>query len=234
MQRREFLRVVVPMSLAPKLLLGQQPGSAPPPPAPVPWTLGLNPATPLPETVVADEIGLTELHFFSAVQHSTLRQLAAGLLPPLDGKPGALQAAAPEFLDFLIGVSSTNRKQVYQTGLDWLETQAQTQHQRSFATLNEAEVGSLIQPWLRTWMTDHPPTEPHADFINIAHADIRTATINSRLWSEAPAKGAQDKTPVELFWQPIEPDIAWDRVPRPSPAAVAAPKSEHSIPAYPR
>ena len=234
MQRRDFLRAVVPLTLAPKLLLGQQAASPPPPPAPVPWTVGLNPATPLPETVIADEVGITELRFFSTLQMATLRKLAQTLLPPLAGKPGALQAAAPEFLDFLIGVSSANRKQVYQGGLDWLETEAQTRHQRAFAALDEAQAGSLLQPWLRTWMTDHPPSEPHADFINIAHADIRTATVNSRLWSDAPTHGAQDETPVELFWQPIEPDISWDRMIHPSPATIAAPKSEHSLPAYPR
>ena len=234
MQRRDFLRAVVPLSLTAKLLLAQQSPPAPPPPAPVPWTLGLNPATPLPETVVADEIGLTELRFFSPAQMSTLRHLAAILLPPLGGKPGALEAAAPEFLDFLIGVSSANRKQVYQSGLDWLESEAQARHKQAFSTLTEPDAGSLIQPWLRTWMTDHPPSEPHADFINIVHADIRTATINSRLWNDAPTRGAQDKTPVELFWQPIEPDISWDRATRPSPTTIAAPKSEHSLPAYPR
>lgn len=234
MQRRDFLRVVVPLTLTPKLLLSQQSTPAPPPPAPVPWTLGLNPATPLPATVVADDVGLTELRFFSTLQMATLRKLADVLLPPLGGKPGALQAAAPEFLDFLLGVSSANRKQVYQGGLDWLETQAQTRYKRDFAALDETQAGSLLQPWLRTWMTDHPPTEPHADFINIAHADIRTATINSSLWNDAPTHPAQEETPVELFWQPIEPDLFGDRSTRSPAAAIAAPKSEHSIPAYPR
>lgn len=234
MQRRDFLRAVVPISLAPKLLLAQQSQPAPPPAAPVPWTLGLNPATPLPQTVIADDVALTELHFFTATQMATLRQLAAVLLPPLGGKPGALQAAAPEFLDFLIGASSTSRKQVYQGGLDWLETQAQTRFHHPFAALNETQAGSLLQPWLRTWMTDHPPTEPHADFINIAHADIRTATINSQLWNNAPTREAQEETPSELFWQPIEPDLVGNRSTRSPAAAIAAPKSEHSIPAYPR
>lgn len=234
MQRRDFLRVVVPITLTPKLLLSQQAGSAPPPPAPVPWTLGLNPATPLPQTVVADEVGITDLRFFTAAQMTTLRKLAEVLLPPIGEKPGAIQAGAPEFLDFLIGASSTSRKEVYQHGLDWVEMQAQTQHRRSFAALDEEQAGSLIQPWLRTWMTDHPPSEAHADFINIAHTDIRTATVNSRLWSDAPAHGAQEATPVQLFWQPIEPDVSLSHATKMPSAAVAAPKSEHSIPAYPR
>lgn len=236
MQRREFLLAIGPIALTPKLLLAQQAGTAPAPPpaAPVPWTLGLNPATPLPQTVVADEVALTDLRFFSAVQMATLRKLAAVMLPPLGSKPGALQAAAPEFLDFLLSVSSANRKQVYQGGLDWLESQAQTQHKRSFASLEETQAGALIQPWLRTWMTDHPPSEPHADFINIAHSDIRAATINSKLWCDAPSRGAQEETPAELFWQPIEPDISAERSNRASPVTLAAPKSEHSIPAYPR
>ncbi len=184
--------------------------------------------------MVADEIGLTELRFFSTTQMATLRNLAAVLLPPLGGKPGALQAAAPEFIDFLIDASSTTRKQVYQGGLDWLESQAQARFHHPFAALDETQAASLLQPWLRTWMTDHPPTEPHADFINIAHADIRTATINSRLWNDAPTRDAQEKTPSELFWQPIEPDLFGNRSTRSPAATIAAPRSEHSLPAYPR
>jgi hypothetical protein len=44
MLRRDFVRTVISVCLAPKLLLSQQRATdAPPPPAPVPWTLGLNP-----------------------------------------------------------------------------------------------------------------------------------------------------------------------------------------------
>ena len=237
MLRRSFLRVLVPASLAPKLLLAQQgKGPAPPPPAPVPWTLGLNPATPLPHTVGAEEIAAGELRFFSQTQMGTLTRLADLLLPSMGGRPGSLQAGAPAFLDFLIGSSPANRKSVYVGGLDWLDGEAKRQYQRGFAQLSEEEAGAVVKPWLRAWMSDHPPQEEHADFVNIAHADIRMATINSRAWSAVPATGATESTPVALYWQPIEPVVFGDRgvCAATTPAVIAAPKSEHTVPAYPR
>ena len=46
MLRRDFVCAVVSVSFAPRLLLSQQTANpAPPPPAPVPWTMGLNPET---------------------------------------------------------------------------------------------------------------------------------------------------------------------------------------------
>src|SRR6204780_708066 len=114
MLRRDFVRAVAAVSLAPKLLWSQQTASsAPPPPAPVPWTLGLNPKTPLPVTEAADGIAETEASFFTSTQLATFTRLCDLLLPPLDSKPGALQAGTPLFLDFLIGSSPMPRKKVY-------------------------------------------------------------------------------------------------------------------------
>ena len=81
---------------------------------------------------------------------------------------------------------------------------------QSFAALDKTQADQLIHPWLRTWMNEHPPTEPYAHFINIVHNDIRTATINSEAWSQvAIAKGKQ--TPdVDLYWFPVDPDIRRD------------------------
>lgn len=238
MLRRDFVRAALTIGIAPRLLLAQQQGAtAPPPPAPIPWTLGLNPRTPLPEVEVAEDIAISEARFFSALQMQTLSRLADVLVPPFDGKPGALQSGVPEFLDFLIGNSPEVRKQVYAGGLDWLESEAQKKHNTAFAKLDEAQAGALITPWLRTWMNDHPPTEAHADFINIAHDEIRTATVNSRAWFDA-TKHSSESDPFNssLYWYPIEPDVRHeafdsDRVP---PHVQAVPKSDHPIPAYSR
>ena len=237
MLRREFVRSVVSVGLLPKALLAQQTSNpAPPPPAPTPWTLGLNPKTPIPATESPDGIAETEAKFFTAVQLATFTSLCDLLLPPLNGKPGALQAGTPIFLDFLIGSSSEARKHVYTSGLNWLDSEAKTKYKLPFAKLNEKQADSIIKPWLRTWMTDHPPTEAHADFINIAHEDIRTATVNSKAWNDASAAAGQDWVTGGLYWSPIDPDLAGlgatsTHLP---PHVQANPKTANTMPSYPR
>jgi hypothetical protein len=236
MLRRDFVRAVVSVGFAPRLLLSQQSANpAPPMPAPVPWTLGLNPRTPLPHTEVADEIAVMEQRFFSPVQMATLIRLCDVLLPPIGNKPGALQAETPLFLDFLIGSSPAARKKVYTGGLNWLDAESQKRFGKAFAKIDEAQADAILKPWLRTWMSDHPPTEPHADFVNIAHEDIRTATVNSKAWSNAPSSDAQASTETGLYWYPIDPDIYAATFDSPRmPHAIAAPKAAHTMPSYPR
>ncbi len=140
------------------------------------------------------------------------------------------------FLDFFIGSSPEQRQKIYAGGLDWLEESAQAKYKTTFAQLNEIQTGELIKPWLRTWMSDHPPTETHAEFINIAHDDIRSATVNSKAWDDIPSVGAEAKTEEGIYWLPIEPDLygenpAYDHT---SPHVLAMPKGGQKIPIYPR
>lgn len=237
MLRRDFVRFVVSLGLVPKALLAQQTvNPAPPPPAPVPWTLGLNPKTPLPVTEAADAIGVAEASCFTPAQLATFTRLCDLLLPPLGNKPGAVQAGTPMFIDFLIGSSPEARRKVYCGGLDWLDAEAKSQYKISFAKLSATQADALIKPWLRTWLSDHPPTERHADFINIAHDDIRTATMNSKAWDDASAAAGQDWVTGGLYWSPIEPDMAGlgataRHLP---PHMLAVPKTAHTMPSYPR
>ena len=76
------------------------------------------------EVGVADAGAETVPHFFSAPQLAALRRLSELLLPAMGETPGALEARAPEFLDFLIGESPAERKQLYRAGLDALNAGA--------------------------------------------------------------------------------------------------------------
>ncbi len=239
MKRREFVRTLAGACILPEVLLGQQTPSTtknplPPPPAPVPWTLGLNSKTPQPHTDVVDDVAATDPTFFTPVQMATLVHLSAVLVPPGNKRPGAVDAQAPQFLDFLIGDSPAPRKQLYTGGLDWLETESHRKYSAAFAKTSPEQADALLKPWLRTWMSDHPPTEPHADFVNIAHADIRTATMNSKAWNDAVDRA--DGNAQQMYWSPIDPDTSADNFravhQRPSPTQ-AAPKSSHTTPSYP-
>jgi hypothetical protein len=56
-------------------------------------------------------------------------------------------------------------------------------------------------------MSDHPPVEPHARFINLAHSDVRKATVNSQEWSDAARAAGRVETDQDLYWYPIDPDL---------------------------
>jgi hypothetical protein len=235
MQRRDFVKGIVAASVAAKTMLGQQAvtpvvPSTPPPvptaPGPVPWMRGLTEVKPLAMTpIVPDAVAQTNAHFFNDQQMATLRRFSEMLMPPLKGYPGAKDAGTPEFLDFLIGVSPSDRQQMYQSGLDRLDAESKQHFGVSFANLNAAQADQLIRPWLKTWMTDHPPEEPYAYFINIAHSDIRTATINSQAWSEATIAAGQREEDVGMYWFPVEPDLYRES---PAPIRGSAPHKRHS------
>jgi hypothetical protein len=221
MQRRDFVKAMMAATMTARSMLGQQaampvapsappaaPPAAPTAPGPVPWMRGLMEVKPLAITpLVPDAVARTQSHFFTEKQMATLRRLSEVLMPPFHGYPGATQAGTPEFLDFLIGASPADRQQMYRAGLDRLDADAAKHFSLSFAATNAAQADQLIRPWLRTWMTDHPPTEPYARFINVAHSDIRTATVNSQAWSDAATAAGKDEPEVGLYWFPVDPDL---------------------------
>jgi len=225
MRRRDFVKGILAASAAAKAMSAQQgtapaagaaakhvmPPAAPIAPGPVPWMRGLMEIKPLDiATLVPDAVAQTNASFFTETQAATLHRLCDVMMPPMHGRPGALEAGAPAFVDFLIGASPRDRQQMYQEGLDWLESEAQAKFGAPFAKMDDDEAGTLIRPWLRAWMTDHPPTEQYARFVNLAHADIRTATINSEAWSDAGRAQGQGTAGVDLYWYPVDPRLNRD------------------------
>lgn len=223
MRRRDFVKAMVAASISAQTMVGQQSAtpvapSAPPPvpptappaiaPGPVPWMSGLMEVKPLSMTpLVPDAVAQTNSHFFNEEQTAALRRLCELLLPPLKGYPGAIEAGTPEFLDFLIGTSPPERQLLYEAGFDRLNSDSKKRFGHLFAATSMAEAGELIRPLLVAWVPDHPPADPYIRFLNVAHSDIRTATINSQVWSEAARAAGETSPHVGLYWYPVDPDL---------------------------
>jgi hypothetical protein len=143
--------------------------------------------------------------FFSAQQFAALRGLSAILVPEMNGMPGAIQAGAPEFLDFLIGTSPADRQELYKSGLDALNSKAVKSFSKPFAEVDPAQAVSLLAP-LRTPWTFEEPSDPLARFLRAAKEDVRTATFNSREWNTARSSGPAARRGGGLgqYWYTIE------------------------------
>jgi len=170
--------------------------------------------TPALETVAADTVAPPVApSFFTAGQFAALGKLGGLLMPPLNGHPGALEAGAPEFLDFLIGVSPAERQKLYRDGLDTLNAQARKKFNVAFADLDSTQADAILRPLLAVipWSEDLPK-DPARHFVAQAHRDFRTATQNSREWATAGAGGGRRGGRgggfgggVGLYWLPIDP-----------------------------
>ena len=190
MKRRKFIQT---MAAAPVLAVPVASAQAQQPARPAPAEM------PKLETSISDVAAAYTPKFFTALQFSALRKLSAILLPALGNNPGALEAEAPEFLDFLIGQSPAERQQIYRAGLDILNAQAMKQFKKNFADVDDTQANTLLAPLRIAW-TYNPPTEPLARFLREAKADVRTATMNSREWNTTGGR----RTGVGQYWYPID------------------------------
>lgn len=131
-------------------------------------------------------------------------------MPPMKNNPGALEAQAPEFLDFLLSASPEDRQKLYLSGLDGLEEQSIDKFQKSFCDLNAQQADAILKPLLvaRPWPEDLP-SDPMQNFIAQVHEDLRTATMNSREWSAAAEKSghlfSRGSRISGYYWKPIDP-----------------------------
>jgi len=159
--------------------------------------------------VQPDTAAETTTTFFSASQFSALNKLAEVLLPPIKNHPGALDAHAPEFLDFLISRSPVPSQHLYRNGLDGLNTSAQKHFRKSFAELDAKQADTIIRPLLvaRAWDKEEPK-DPMRRFMTEVHGDLRTATMNSAEWaaSGGSARG-RFNSGRRMYWKPIDPRV---------------------------
>jgi len=215
MKRRRFLQAVAAAPAAP---LAAQQAAAPPQAAPG----ARQPAGSFRGAQSAPqlEIAAADLSappaaptFFTPVQFAALRRLGNLLQPAMKGHPGALEAGAPEFLDFIVGISPVDRQKLYRDGLDALNARAKKQFQKSFADLDDRQADAIVRPQLVViaWSEDLP-RDPLKHFVAQAHRDFRTATQNSREWATSGASsgrrgGRGFGGGSGLYWLPIDPVV---------------------------
>jgi Gluconate 2-dehydrogenase subunit 3 len=149
-----------------------------------------------------DAVGRPLPHFFSATQFAALRRLSDLILPAISENPGALEAGAPEFLDFLIGQAPLPTRVVYLSGLDALNAHATAKYSKAFAGLDDTQADALLGPLHEPW-TWKEPTEPVALFLRHAKSDILTATMNSREWITATQRN-RGSAGNGTYWLPAE------------------------------
>lgn len=219
MKRRKFVQSLLAAPAVPVVLEGAQasppattPKQQPPPQANTPARQESRqpPSVAYLEVTEVDLTAAPAPHFFTSTQFANLRKLGAVMMPPLKNNPGALEAQAPEFLDFLISASPAPRQRSYQFGLDRVEAQAREKYQKSFCDLDAPQVDAILRPLLvaRPWPEDLPD-DPLKGFVAQVHEDLRTATMNSREWAAASEKSGHHFTRgfrgSGYYWFPIDP-----------------------------
>jgi hypothetical protein len=203
MKRRRFMQALAVAPAVPAL--AQQVRPAPPPGGRGRrGGLGAEQGVKEFEVTQPDAVADPTARFFTPAQFGALKKLSETLMPAMSGNPGAIECEAPEFLDFLIGVSPAERQQVYRGGLDGLNAKAKTKFSKSFAELDAQQVDAVIRPLLAAtpWAWDLPK-DPAMRFIAEVRTDVMTATRNSPVWGEK--AGVRGGGAGQLKWLPIDP-----------------------------
>lgn len=216
MKRRRFVQNLLVAPVAPAALAAQQTKPqqqpAPQPNTPARQVPRQPPEVPKLAVTQADLTSQPDQHFFTPDQFAALEKLGGVLMPPVKGNPGALDAGAPEFLDFLISVSPADRQKLYRDGLDGINARARQHFDKSFTDLDATQADAIIRPLLvaRFWPQDLP-NDPMKNFMAQVHEDLRTATANSREWAAASAASGRRQRGFNrstgYYWKPIDPVV---------------------------
>lgn len=154
------------------------------------------------DLTVPDAVADARHRHFTPQQYATLEKLANLIAPGYNGRPSAAQAEVPQFLDFLLSKSQTERQMLYTQGLDQLDIDARAKKSKPFAELSDADAGELLAPLKAKW-TWKAPEAQLPRFLREAKNDILRATANSKAWADA-AAGSRRGTGVNTYWDVID------------------------------
>ena len=163
------------------------------------------PAPEAPKTLTTEPDAASEpvLKTFNKAQFAALLRLGEILMPAAQDIPGASQAGAAAFLDFLIGVSPADRTTLYKAGLDRLNAEAQRRYNRSFAEITMEQAGPILAPLHAPW-SYRGPADSFASFLLAAKNDLIRATANSREYITVASQRRRSAGGAGQYWYPVE------------------------------
>jgi hypothetical protein len=205
MKRRRFIQAIAASPPTARLFAQRGSGQAGGPGPAVGQVPVDGQSAPTLQTTFSEAAATPIPSFFTPDQFAALRRLSDLFLPSINGNPGALEAGAPEFLDFYTSVSGPTRQRFYKDGLDDLNTQARSKFRKPFADLSQQEADSIVKPMF----IPRGPLQALLDlgpFVNRAYQDIRTVTVNSPAWA-ASAATAGRRMPAPLYWKKVDPTV---------------------------
>lgn len=154
-------------------------------------------------TAAPDTVAEPVLRFFNPAEMATLRKIADVLVPARAAAPGAKAAGAPEFLDFLLSASPSDRQELYRTGVSLLEQLASQKYSKPFAQLSAEEAEALLEPVKRPW-TYNDPTDQLERFLKAAKLDCLQATLSSREFAAAMSTRSRSAMGMGTYWYPLD------------------------------
>ncbi len=159
--------------------------------------------TPNTPVTPADETARTVIRTFNADQMTALSKLGELMAPAWDGKPGAAEAGAAEFLDFLVGCSPESRISLYKSGLDTLNHLSREKFGKMFALTTSSEADTLLTPLREPWSYGSAGKADLHAFLLAAKEDLLRATVNSRPYIDAVSQVRRPRNASSFYWYPI-------------------------------
>jgi hypothetical protein len=192
MKRRELLYSLLGVSGLPAFVQAQQPVT---PPA----TEELPPLQLTHPSQLAEGV----LKFFAPAEFAAFRHLGNVIMPAADSEPGALDAKAPEFLDFLLSESPNELQALYRNGIRELEKRSLQRHKQNFPKLPPAGIKDVLSPLEGPW-SYRGPAEPFAQFLQASKIAFYQATVNSREWADAQSARRRGAAGTNTYYLPVE------------------------------
>ena len=181
MKRRKWLQSVITAPALAASTASPQASAQQPAATPVARSVDDAPKLPLASPEQVSDAGK---RFLSDLQRSTLTALCAQVLPAKNGRPGAVDAGVPDFLDFLLSQSPAARQTLYRSGLDRLNAEARRRFQKDFASIAPTDAAPLLAPLENPWKFEASGNAAE-EFLKATKEDIFQATINSRAWADS-------------------------------------------------